>query len=162
MGTNASSATRDAQKVLDGIRRIVQSLHAASRESERRLGLTAAQLFVLRSVAGEDGLSINALADRTFTHQSSVSVVVSRLEARRFVVRQVDRKDGRRRLIVLTARGRRVLAAAPSARQERLVRAVLAMRPPLRRTVARALDRMADAMAAGRRPGMFLEEGGRS
>jgi DNA-binding MarR family transcriptional regulator len=93
MGSHVSrGAAREVQAVLDGIRRIVHSLHASSRAAERRIGLSAAQLFVLRRLAETDGLSINELAEKTFTHQSSVSVVASRLEARRLVARQVDRR----------------------------------------------------------------------
>ena len=145
--------------LLDAIRRIVQSLHASSRDSQASTGLSTAQLFVLRTVEGPGGLSINDLAARTFTHQSSVSVVVSRLEARRLVRRRVDRADARRRLISLTPMGRRVLQGAPMAAPELLVDAVVAMPASSRRATARALERLADAMAARRRPPMFLESG---
>ncbi len=161
MVSHASSA-EDVRALLDAIRRIVQSLHESSRDSQQRVGLSAAQLFVLRTLAGSDGLSINELSAKTFTHQSSVSVVASRLEARRLVRRRVDRADARRRLIVLTPAGRRALEAAPGAAQELLVGAVVAMSPASRRATARALNRVADAMAVGRRPPMFLESGDRS
>jgi hypothetical protein len=82
MGAHTSSPlTDDVRALLDAIRRIVQSLHASSRDSQSTTGLSTAQLFVLRTVEGSGGLSINDLAARTFTHQSSVSVVVSRREA---------------------------------------------------------------------------------
>jgi DNA-binding MarR family transcriptional regulator len=91
-----------------------------------------------------------------------VSVVASRLEARRLVRRRVDPADARRRLIALTPAGRRVLKSAPGAAQELLVGAVMTMAPASRRATARALGRLADAMAAGRRPPMFLESGERA
>lgn len=158
MGAHTSSPpTDDVRALLDAIRRIVQSLHASSRDSQSTTGLSTAQLFVLRTVEGSGGLSINDLAARTFTHQSSVSVVVSRLEARRLVRRRVDRADARRRLIALTPVGRRVLQGSPRAAPELLVDAVVAMPASSRRATARALERLADAMAARRRPPMFLE-----
>jgi DNA-binding MarR family transcriptional regulator len=158
MGAHTSATgTGDVQAVLDGIRRIVQALHASSRHTERRVGLTAAQLFVLRSLAGTKGLSINELSARTFTHQSSVSVVASRLQRRGLVARRADPEDGRRRVITLTAAGRRALSTAPAATQERLIGAVVAMTPTLRRSAIRALDQIANAMVADKRPPMFLE-----
>ena len=159
MGAHASATASDVRALIDAIRRIVQSLHESSRDSQGRIGLSAAQLFVLRTLAGGDGLSINDLAARTFTHQSSVSVVATRLEARRLVRRQVDPADARRRLIALTPAGRRVLLKAPEAAQEQLVSAVVAMAPASRRATARALGTLADAMAARKRPPMFLEPG---
>ncbi len=106
-------------------------------------------------------MSVNDLARRTFTHQSSVSTVVARLRARRLVRQTEDRRDRRKRILALTPRGHTALSRAPDAAQERLVEAVLELRPATRRTVARALDRMADTMAAARRPGMFFEGMGR-
>ena len=79
--TGEPSVLRDpaTRAVLDSIRRIVRALRESSRKTERSVGLGAAQLFVLQRLAGAPPLSINELADRTLTHQSSVSVVVSRL-----------------------------------------------------------------------------------
>lgn len=72
----------DLQTILDGIRSLVNRLRESSREAERRIGLTAAQLFVLQLLRASDDLSVNDLAARTYTHQSSVSVVVSRHSSR--------------------------------------------------------------------------------
>jgi DNA-binding MarR family transcriptional regulator len=161
MGPNESlRLPDDEQPVLDGIRRIVQGLRESSRAAERRTGLTAAQLFALRRLAEAHTASINQLAARTFTHQSSVSVVVSRLVARRLVARHPDPRDRRRRVLALTAAGRAALARAPLALQESLIDAVAGLSPSSRRTVARALGVMADAMAVRRHPSMFFEERG--
>lgn len=160
MGINVSD-DEDAQGVMDGIRRIVRSLHESSRAAHQATGLTGAQLFVLRRLADGGSMSVNDLARRTFTHQSSVSTVVARLRARRLVRQTEDRRDRRKRILALTRRGHTALSRAPDAAQERLVEAVLELRPATRRTVARALDRMADTMAAARRPGMFFEGMGR-
>jgi DNA-binding MarR family transcriptional regulator len=67
------------QRVLDSIRQIVRLLREGSRDSEERVGLSAAQLFVLQKLDPDEPLSLNELSARTLTHQSSVSVVVSRL-----------------------------------------------------------------------------------
>lgn len=154
--------TRDrleVQRVLDGIRRIVQSLRHSSREAERRAGLTAAQLFVLGKL-GETGCSsLNELADRTFTHQSTVSTVVSRLVDQRLIARQAAPEDRRRLTLSLTARGRRVLAAAPDAAQDALIAAVSALPSAARRQVGQALGRIAGALADPReRTRMFFDD----
>lgn len=158
MGSHTSRSPADVQPILDAIRRIVQGLRAASHEAQRRSGLTAAQLFVLRRLAEADGMSINELAERTFTHQSSVSAVASRLVARRLVDRRQDASDRRRHLLVLTSAGRRALASMPYLAQERLVDAIRLLSPSARRQTGASLTRMADAMAVDRRPEMFFEE----
>jgi DNA-binding MarR family transcriptional regulator len=152
------TASRDVQRVLDGIRRIVQALRVSSREAERHAGVSSAQFFVLRQLAEAAPTSINELAARTFTHQSSVSVVVSRLTARGLVTARRDPGDKRRRQLTITPAGRRLLGAAPGTAQEDLVAAVTRLTPAARRAVGRALASIADGMAAARRPSMFFEE----
>jgi DNA-binding MarR family transcriptional regulator len=160
MGAHTSTE-RDVKAVLDGIRRIVQGLHESSRDAQRQIGLTSAQLFVLSRLADAGPMSVNDVARRTFTHQSSVSTVVSRLESKRLVQRGVDPADGRKRILTLTKAGRAALTTAPMTAQEHLIRAVRRLTPATRRIVARALGEMSNAMAVARRPAMFFETGGR-
>src|SRR2546423_1557121 len=115
---HADDATR---AVLDAIRRIVRALRESSRAAERTAGIGAAQLFVLHRLASAPALSLNELAARTFTHQSSVSVVVSRLVERGLVARSRGGADGRRISISATSAGRALVARAPAAAQERLL-----------------------------------------
>jgi DNA-binding MarR family transcriptional regulator len=144
--------------VLDSIRRIVRALRESSRKTERSVGLGAAQLFVLQRLAGAPPLSINELADRTLTHQSSVSVVVSRLVRGGLVARTRAAADGRRVAITLTPAGRALLERAPAAAQDRLIGALGLLGLPARRDLARHLGRLVEAMALPHHhPPMFFE-----
>ena len=157
MGAHGHRSPSDVQALLDGIRRIVQALREASRVSQRRTGLSAAQLFVLRRLAEQAPLSINELAAVTFTHQSSVSVVVSRLVERRLVTRIRDPRDARRRLLTLTSGGRRKLRSAPGTSQDRLIAAIQALSPARRRATGDALGSIADALSSPAPAEMFFE-----
>ena len=166
MGTNISSGTRagntlsdrSTRSVLDGIRHIVRTLREASRGAERAVGLSAAQLFVLQRLAGGHTLSVNELAERTLTHQSSVSVVVTKLARRGLVERTRASEDARRLEVSLTDAGRAVLARAPAATQDRLIAALALMGRPARARLARDLGFLLDAMGIERRHApMFFE-----
>src|ERR671939_1114272 len=109
---------------LDAIRRIVQALRVSSRTAEQRLGVSGAQLFVLQALSEAPANSLNDLAARTFTHQSSVSVVVERLVRRRLVSRSRSAEDARRVTLALTASGRSLLESAPETAHARLVSAL--------------------------------------
>jgi DNA-binding MarR family transcriptional regulator len=126
---------------------------------EKRTGVTGAQLFVLRVLADHPGLSINELARRTMTHQSSVSVVVSRLVTRGLVAR-VPAADDRRRLIVtLTPRGRLLHRDGPAVAQELIIQAVRGLAPGHRRGLADGLRALTEALgASGGRASMFFED----
>ena len=61
------------------------------------------------------------LAERTATHQSSVSVVVRRLVERGYVTRTASAADKRRIQIEVTPTGRSMLADAPATIQSQLI-----------------------------------------
>jgi MarR family transcriptional regulator, lower aerobic nicotinate degradation pathway regulator len=146
------------RETLDGVRRLVRALRLSNREAERRVGLSAAQLFVLQCVGDSHALSLGEVAARTATDQSSVSVVVSRLVGQGLLSRRRSRDDGRRLEISLTARGRRLLRRSPDVVQHRLVGAVRELPGAERRRLARVLDRLVHAMGHGERvPTMFFE-----
>jgi len=157
----ARLVTRDssAREVLDSIRRIVRALREASRATERSLGLSAAQLFVLRRLAGAPALSVNELAERTLTHQSSVSVVVSKLRAQGLVRRAASSTDARRVEISLTAQGRALLERSPEAPpQDRLIAGLVLIGAQRRRRLATGLRELVEAMALPEEPpAMFFE-----
>jgi len=148
-----------ATVALDHLRRIVQALRESSRESERSLGVTGAQLFVLQTLAKSRALSLNALAEQTHTHQSTVSVVVKRLAAQKLVRRRASPSDRRRLELELTARGNALLKRAPAAAQDRLVSGLQALSPAECATLSSALGKLARAMRLETRaPRMFFEE----
>lgn len=159
MGTNISRHGAHTRGVLDAIRRIVQALRESSRQAEQRVGLSGAQLFVLQAVAESPGLSLNGLAERTRTHQSSVSVVVAKLARAGLVVKDTAAGDARRADVRLSARGRERLDRAPRAAQERLVSAIDALPAAERARLSAVLEGLVRAMSLPkRRPAMFFEE----
>ncbi|HEY2434088.1 MAG TPA: MarR family transcriptional regulator [Vicinamibacterales bacterium] len=158
MGTHIIPRPTDTRDILDAVRRIVRTLHEASRASQKTHGLSGAQLFVLQTLADSPGLSLNALADRTHTHQSSVSTVVSRLAEHGLVLRAAAADDGRRLELRVSAEGRRLAARAPGAAQARLIEAIARLPAGRRRTLARALHELTTTMElTGRAPVMFFD-----
>jgi DNA-binding MarR family transcriptional regulator len=149
----------DVRAVMDALRRIVRALRLSARAAEGRLGISSAQLFVLHQLAHGDASSIDELAARTLTHQSSVSVVVSRLADRGLVVRRTPAHDARRTAIALTAAGRALLRRAPEVSQARLITGLERLPPSQRRALASQLTALVRALEVGHeKPAMFFEE----
>lgn len=148
---------------LDAIRRIIRVLRLSSRRSEREFGIGSAQLFVLQQLADSPAASINELADRTYTHQSSVSVVVRRLVEQGLVIRRPATDDRRRRELKLTTAGKRLVTRAPVTGQLRLINALRTLPEPQLRQLERLLDRLVRSMGASGEPAemMFLDESSR-
>lgn len=143
MGSQAMSTP---QRVLDSIRRIVRLLREGSREAEETVGLSAAQLFVLQRLDAPRPLSLNELAARTLTHQSSVSVVVRRLVDRGLVQRKPAANDARRLDLSLTKRGQALLSRAPGVAQDRIIAAVAALPPQQQRALTTGLESLVEAL----------------
>ncbi|MSR22976.1 MAG: MarR family transcriptional regulator [Gemmatimonadetes bacterium] len=69
--------------IVNAIRRILRSLRLSAVATHATVGISAAQLYVLRQLAENgDSSTITALAERTLTDRSSVAVVVHRLVTR--------------------------------------------------------------------------------
>lgn len=147
------------QIVMDSLRRIVQALRRSSSASERESGLTGAQALVLGHVALREGLSVSEVAGLTFTHQSSVSDVASRLEARGLLCRERAADDARRCILRPTVAGRSAAARLKDATaQEKLMQALIGLPADRQAELARGLAALiAAAGLGGRRPVMFFE-----
>lgn len=156
MASQASPRT-DVFAAVNALRRIVQAVRIASVGAEQRTGLSGAQLFVLQQLSEAPAESLNELATRTLTHQSSVSVVVSRLVRAGLVTRARAERDRRRRVIDLTPAGRALLRDAPETFQRSLITALEALEPGELRLVGRALDLLVQRLGLDGEPAMFLE-----
>ncbi len=154
-----SKSAADTVAVTDSLRRIVRALRESSRAAEESLGVSGAQLFALQVLSRTPGLSLNELAERTRTHQSTVSVVAKRLVDRGLVRRRTSAEDGRRVELAVTKRGEALLERAPYAAQERLISGIERLPAKDRSALASALHRLVQEMAAEEaEPTMFFED----
>jgi DNA-binding MarR family transcriptional regulator len=145
--------------VVDALRRIVRDLRLSARGAERGAGISGAQLFVLQALARASASSLNDLAVRTLTDQSSVSVVVQRLVGRKLVARKAARDDARRVELSLTPAGRRMLARCPEPMQARLFGALGRMSAPELASLTEGLGALVREMGLeNEAPRMFFEE----
>ena len=160
MGSQISPAfPDDIRAALDAFRKIIQALRSSARDTERRAGISTAQLFALQQLANAPGASVNELAARTFTHQSSVSVVVQRLVKQRLVAKVTASEDRRRVRLGLTDAGRGVLRRSPEPVQERLIAGMASLTDHQRHVFATALSAVADTIAGTRKaPPMLFED----
>lgn len=146
--------------ILDAIRRIFRSLRESSRAAESELGLSGAQLLVLQFLKSGKPLSINDLAERTQTHQSSVSVVVTKLADRGLVRRFESAEDGRKVEIGLTTAGTKILAKkSPMLAQEALFNAISELSNPQQKQLAELLRKVVESAGFANEPAtLFFED----
>jgi DNA-binding MarR family transcriptional regulator len=137
-----AAADPDVAVALAGLHRIVEVVRRSERALEQQLGLSGAQLYVLRLLASEPAQSLSDLAARTGTHPSTVSVVVSRLVAHGLVTRETSSHDARRITLALTSAGRMVVRRAPAPATERVASALARLPRRARHALAEELERL--------------------
>ena len=148
---------------VDALRRILRELRVFARKSELAAGLSAAQVFVLTTLAAGDRLSINDVASATMTDRSSVASVVDRLVELGYVEREQSPSDRRRADLSITARGRQALRRSAPPPTSLLIDAIRAMPAADRRSLAHGLTALVQAMGIEDGPaGMLFEESPRT
>lgn len=149
----------EGKRILNSIRQLVRALRLFDREAQSKYGISAAQMFVLHALDQEDGLSLNQLAERTATDQSSVSVVVQRLVDAGCVTR-TPRKDDRRHVeLRLTPKGRGIIRRSPPPAQQKILAAVEGMPPRQRKQFADLLESFVQAFGVrGKKAPMMFED----
>lgn len=144
---------------MNAIRSIVRALRINTRAIESKMGISLAQLFVLQQLSDRAANSLNELAERTATHQSSVSVVVRRLVDNGYVSRTTSPIDKRRIQIEVTPTGRALLAGAPTTIQLQLITSLRGMSQGDQAMLADLLERwLRDAKIDIASPPMLGEE----
>lgn len=160
----AKSRARESPSTIamDGLRRIVRALRQADAQSRGCGGIPSAQLFVLRQLRSKPALSIGELSRATLTSQSSVSEVVSRLEARGLLRRSKARGDNRRAELSVTAAGQNILEESSEPFQERLVSALSEISPEDQQALAKGMSEwLRKAGISDAPPTMFFEPDGK-
>ena len=157
MGANINPP-EEVARALVSIRRLVRTLRTTAASVERETGLSTAQTFVLQLLLEAPAESMNDLAERTSTDQSSVSVVVSRLEAKGLVARLPFVADARRTQVVITGDGTALMRRKPPTVQERLTHALTSMPPDSLGLLAAELTRLVALMGAAEEPATLIFE----
>ena len=147
-----------AKQIMVAIRRLVRALRLFERESESRYGVSAAQMFVLHVLREEDAISLNELAVRTATAQSSASTVVQRLVDAGYVEREQSARDRRAIVLTLTAKGRRLVRRAPAPAQEQIFASIAKLPVADRKRFVELLDEFLGGMGVSGEAPMLFED----
>lgn len=132
--------------VLQQLRVVVRLAGNHSAHAERRTGIPGAQLWALHEIAGADGLSVGALAQRLRVHQTTASNLVNRLEAAGLVRKDRAPEDRRVVRLHLGGAGRKALRLARSPVRGLLPTVLDAMTPSQRRKVHAGLAVLVDCL----------------
>jgi DNA-binding MarR family transcriptional regulator len=152
-------ASDKSMRIMNSLRRVVRLLRLADRAAEATVHVSAAQLFVLRTLASAPASSLSELAKRTLTDQSSVSTVVARLVDAKLVRRVASKEDRRRMEIAITTAGLRLIEKAPQTPQAKMIAAIEQLPAATQAEIAKSLEALVTAIGAdATAPRMFFED----
>lgn len=159
---NSDSVSDTIATALQNVRALVEGLSKSARSVENRTGVTNAQLFLLQQIRAGRHLTVNELAALALTSQSTVSIVLSRLESKGLVKRTRSPVDRRSVVLQLTAAGKRLLRRAPRPATSEVLRALARLSEEELTAVSRGLGALGRELGfAVKPPSMLFEEEGR-
>jgi DNA-binding MarR family transcriptional regulator len=133
--------------ILNALRRILRMLRLSAVDVQAEVGVSAAQLHVLRHLSEDrDGASIGELAEQTLTDRSSVASVVDRLVASGLAERGISAEDRRRAEVWITRAGQKLISKAPQSPTAQLVSALDSLPDADLLALAKGLTTVVDAV----------------
>jgi len=145
-------AARDLPDVLHFMQLLWAVVHGLERTSKRMvgdLGVTGPQRLALRVVGLFPGVSAGDLAAVLHVHPSTLTGVLQRLVAQRWLLRVDDPRDRRRAVLRLTARGARVNATTRGTVESAVAYTLKGVTARDRAATRRVLERLAHHLESG-------------
>jgi MarR family transcriptional regulator, organic hydroperoxide resistance regulator len=99
-------------------------LRSLSKRMHANLGLTGPQRLALRMIGTFPGLSLSELAELLHVDRGTLTGILERLVTRGFVLRRLDPTDGRRSMLRLSDKGRRLNKATSGTIESKVQRAL--------------------------------------
>ena len=130
------------------LRRVIRATDLHSKHLSKTAGLTAPQLLVLQTLQRNGAMTIGAIARAISLGQATVTTIVTRLENRKYLVREKSAQDRRKVYVSLTAAGKKILATAPTPLQEKFVHQFANLQSWEQSMILTSLQRVAQMMDA--------------
>ncbi len=133
-------------RILRSMRRIIRSVDIHSRKLATEFGVTVPQLLCMLKIDEIGAMTLKELSREVYLNPSTLVGIVDRLEKQGVFARERSVKDRRKIRISLTAKGREMLARAPSTSQESLGRRIEDLTELERATIALSLERILELL----------------
>jgi DNA-binding MarR family transcriptional regulator len=135
-------------EILLSLRRIIKSLQDYSQKVSSHFGITGPQLWVVKTIYENGGLSLGELSKRMYLNPSTITGVVDRLEKKRYVLRDRSEKDRRVVKVQLTPKGKRLAKRAPKPIQGKMIYGLRKLEKDELFLIYRSVEKLVEIMEA--------------
>jgi DNA-binding MarR family transcriptional regulator len=108
-------------EIMQALRRIIKAIQNYSYEVSDMFGITGPQLWAIKTISQDEGLSLGELSKRMYLHPSTITGLIDRLEKKGCVERHRDQEDRRVIKLRLTSSGRELVERAPNPIQGKMI-----------------------------------------
>jgi DNA-binding MarR family transcriptional regulator len=143
-------AKRDAviSEIIESLRRIFKAVQDYSHEVGGKFGITGPQLWALKTISDNERLSLGDLSERMYSHPSTITGVIDRLEEKGYVTRNRGQVDRRVIYVQLTAEGRKVTKEAPNPAQGRMIYGLKNLKKGELNLISNSVQKLVEIMEA--------------
>jgi DNA-binding MarR family transcriptional regulator len=145
-GGDKRTTSREAERVLVQVRRIIRAVDVQSKRVAKDTGLTIPQLVVLQAIADLGEVTSGRLSMQVSLSAATVTTILDKLEARALVERYRSVLDRRVVHARLTQAGRARLEGAPPLLHVRFTQAFGGLPPARQALILEALEEVADLL----------------
>ena len=142
--------TRDTAifETMQALRRIVRAIQDYSHEVSHNFGVTGPQLWAMKTIFQNDGISLGELSRKMYLHPSTISGVMDRLENKGYAVRYRNNADRRVVTVKLTPAGESLVKKAPNPAQGKLIHGLMNLDDDDLKNIYESVQRLVDIMEA--------------
>ncbi len=130
------------------LRKIIRAIDLRSKKLSKEAGITGPQLLILQELARVDGITAKEVSTNIHLSQATVTSILDRLEAKRFIKRVRSDSDRRRVALFLTDDGTNALSSAPQPIEDRFVEKFSALKDWQQYQLLSSVEQIADMMGA--------------
>ncbi len=133
-------------EIMQSLRRVFKAIHDYSRDVSDYFGVTGPQLWAMKALAEERGLSLGELARKMCLHPSTITGVVDRLEGKGHVCRERDMEDRRVVKVRLTPAGETLVKKAPNPAQGKMIHGLRKVKAEDLRVINESVRKLVEIM----------------
>lgn len=135
-------------EIMQSLRRITKAIQNYSHEVSDKFGITGPQLWAVKTISQNEGLSPGELSQRMYLHPSTITGLIDRLEKKDFVERYRDQEDRRVIKLQLTPRGKELVRRAPDPIQGKMIYGLRKLKKAELSFVYESIQKLVEVMEA--------------
>ena len=137
-----------SKRIMAALRQITHAVDTYSRRLKSEYDVTVPQLICMFAIIEKGKSTTSAIAQNIHVANSTIVGILDRLEKKGLILRKRDTEDRRKVFVSATAKGKKLIADAPSPLQDKLLESLEKL-PELEQTaIALSLEKIVSLMGA--------------